>query len=180
MLKRAPRRSKAWTAVLFVAWLAPAAASAQDATVPRVRLVATGGTISNRAGGRLTAEELVKLMPGIEHFARPEFEQFANVASSELTIDQFIGLAKRLNHLFATEPDIAGLVVTSGTDTLEELAYFLNLTARTSKPGELTRRFGRAFGFKGGSARSHFIRPNCSAICPSTVATCPRVNCQAS
>jgi len=47
-----------------------------------VRLVATGGTISNRSGGRLTAEELVQSMPGLERYGRPEFEQFSNVASS--------------------------------------------------------------------------------------------------
>jgi L-asparaginase len=96
--------------------------------------VATGGTISNKVGGRLTAEELVSSMPGIERYAHPEFEQYTNLASGELTLDQWLGLAKRLNEIFNTEPDIAGLVVTSGTDTLEELAYFLNLTVRSEKP----------------------------------------------
>src|SRR5215213_4278881 len=113
---------------------APQPQAAAAASAPRVRLVATGGTISNRTGGRLTAEELVKSMPGIDRYARPEFEQFANVASSELRIDQFVALAKRLNELFATDAGVAGLVVTSGTDTLEELAYFLDLTVRTDKP----------------------------------------------
>jgi L-asparaginase len=112
--------------------LCATAVSAQD--VPRVRLVATGGTISNRTGGRLSAEELVASMPGIERYARAEFEQFTNLASSELTLDQWLALAKRLNELFRTDSGIAGLVVTSGTDTLEELAYFLNLTVRSEKP----------------------------------------------
>jgi L-asparaginase len=105
-----------------------------SAEAPRVRLVATGGTISNRTGGRLTAEELVKSMPGIERYARPEFEQFSNLASSELTLDQWLALARRLNEIFASDAGIAGLVVTSGTDTLEELAYFLDLTVRNDKP----------------------------------------------
>jgi L-asparaginase len=118
----------------LVAGLFPIPARAQDAVPPRVRLVATGGTISNRTGGRLTAEELVKSMPGLERYARPEFEQFSNLASSELTLDQWLGIAKRLNELLTTDPEIAGLVVTSGTDTLEELAYFLNLTVRSEKP----------------------------------------------
>ncbi len=113
---------------------APAAAAAVQTTVPRVRLVATGGTISNRTGGRLTAEELIKAMPGIERYAQAEFEQFSNVASSELTLDQFLALSKRLNELVRTDPGLAGLVVTSGTDTLEELAYFLDLTVRSDKP----------------------------------------------
>jgi L-asparaginase type II len=110
-------------------------ASAQTATdLPRVRLVATGGTISNKDGGRLTAEELIKLMPNVGRYTRPEYEQFSNLASSELTLDQWVTLAKRLNQIFKDDPGVAGLVVTSGTDTLEELAYFLNLTVRSAKP----------------------------------------------
>src|SRR6185295_3318990 len=99
---------------IWIALLVAAVAAAQDG-LPRVRLVATGGTISNRTGGRLTAEELVQSMPGIERFAKPEFEQFSNLASSELTLAQWVALSKRLNEIFRTEPDIAGLVVTSGT-----------------------------------------------------------------
>jgi L-asparaginase len=99
-----------------------------------VRLVATGGTISNKTGGRLTAEELVSLMPNIGRYARPEFEQYTNLASSELTLDQWLGLAKRINQLFKEDSGLAGIVVTSGTDTLEELAYFLDLTVRSEKP----------------------------------------------
>ena len=104
------------------------------AELPRVRLLATGGTISNKTGGRLTAEELVNLMPTVGRYARPEFEQFSNLASSELTLDQWVALAKRVNQTFTEDPGIAGIVVTSGTDTLEELAYFLNLTVRSAKP----------------------------------------------
>ncbi|MEO5897687.1 MAG: asparaginase [Vicinamibacterales bacterium] len=100
----------------------------------RVRLVATGGTISNRNGGRLTAEELIKSIPTLLRYATPEFEQFANVASSELTLAQWLNLARRVNELFRTEPTLGGVVVTSGTDTLEELAYFLNLTVRDPRP----------------------------------------------
>jgi L-asparaginase len=102
--------------------------------LPRVRLVATGGTISNRTGSRLTAEELIKSMPGLERYVRAESEQFANTSSSAITLKQWIDLAKRINALFQEEPDLAGVVVTSGTDTLEETAYFLNLTVRTDKP----------------------------------------------
>jgi L-asparaginase len=126
------RPSSALLPIVFLALFAPAPARAQDA--PRVRLVATGGTISNKTGGRLTAEELVASMPGIERYARPEFEQFSNLASGELTLDQWLALAKRLNEILRTDPAIAGLVVTSGTDTLEELAYFLDLTVRSDKP----------------------------------------------
>jgi L-asparaginase len=126
-------RRHAATLVLLIGALG-AASTAGAQAVPRVRLVATGGTISNRTGGRLTAEELVQSMPGIERYARPEFEQFSNLASGELTLDQWLALSKRLNELFTTDNDLAGIVVTSGTDTLEELAYFLDLTVRTEKP----------------------------------------------
>jgi len=101
---------------------------------PRVRLIATGGTISNRAGGRLTAEELVKAIPDLPRYATPEFEQFLTVASSQITLAQWLDLARRINELYRTDPDLAGIVVTSGTDTLEETAYFLNLTVRDPRP----------------------------------------------
>jgi L-asparaginase len=117
-------------AILLLLALSPA--EAQE--VPRVRLVATGGTISNREGGRLTHEDLVKSVPNLERYARVESEQFANVASSQLSLEQWLQLARRLNEIFTREPDLAGIVVTSGTDTLEEIAYFLNLTVRDIRP----------------------------------------------
>jgi L-asparaginase len=102
--------------------------------LPKVRLIATGGTIANRTGSRLTAAELLASMPGIERYARAESEQFANTSSSALTLDQWLALANRINTLFANDSELAGVVVSSGTDTLEETAYFLNLTVRSDKP----------------------------------------------
>ncbi len=127
--------------IAFVLTLgAPAsAATEQAATVaaeapPRVRLVATGGTISNRQGGRLSAEELVTSIPNIERHARVEVEQFANTASSNMTLAQWLELSRRLNMLFRNDAALGGIVVTGGTDTLEELAYFLSLTVRDARP----------------------------------------------
>ena len=116
----------------------PPQAATTSGVVPRVRLLATGGTISNRRGGRLTAEELVASVPGLPDVARVQAEQFANVGSSELTLDQWLALSRRVNALFRDEPDLAGIVVTSGTDTLEELAYFLHLTVRDRRPVVVT------------------------------------------
>ena len=115
---------------------APAADTVRkdEAPLPKVRLIATGGTISNRTGGRLTADELLQSIPGLDRYVRAEAEQFANVASSDLSIPQWLDLARRVNAAFAEEQDLAGIVVTSGTDTLEETAYFLNLTVRSDKP----------------------------------------------
>ena len=125
---------------LCLAALEPAAAQpavtvpVTEAVRPKVRLIATGGTISNRTGGRLTADELLKSMPTLDRYVRAAGEQFANVASSELTLMQWLDLARRINEAFRQDPELSGIVVTSGTDTLEETAYFLNLTVRTDRP----------------------------------------------
>jgi L-asparaginase len=125
-----PRHVRVVAGLLLLA----AASLSHAQEVPRVRLIATGGTISNRQGGRLTHEDLIKSIPDLEKHVRAESEQFANVASSQLTIEQWLQLARRINELFAREADLAGIVVTSGTDTLEETAYFLNLTVRDPRP----------------------------------------------
>ncbi|WP_291986444.1 asparaginase [Luteitalea sp.] len=117
---------------------ASAQATAQAPALPRVRLVATGGTISNRRGGRLTADEIVVSVPALAEVADVEAEQFANVASSQLTLEQWLDIARRIEQLFREDPQLAGVVVTSGTDTLEELAYFLHLTVRDRRPVVVT------------------------------------------
>jgi L-asparaginase len=114
--------------------LAQTPAPAQTAARPRVHLFATGGTISNRAGGRLTVEELIQSIPNLPRIVQATGEQFANVASGAITMDQWLGLAKAVNERFRQEPGLAGAVVTSGTDTLEELAFFLHLTIRDERP----------------------------------------------
>ncbi len=121
-------------ALCLLAGLAPLLAQRPPAALPRVHFVATGGTISNRDGGRLSADELAKSMPGVERYAQLTHEQFANVASSELTLAQWVGLSQRINEIFATDKALAGIVVTSGTDTLEETAFFLHLTVRDPRP----------------------------------------------
>src|SRR5262245_47108068 len=114
-----------------VPWLEARQPARTTSALPKVRLLATGGTISNRVGGRLTSEELLKSMPDLDKYVRPESEQFANTSSSALTLDQWMALARRINTLLAEDADLAGIVVTSGTDTLEETAYFLNLTVQS-------------------------------------------------
>ena len=109
-------------------------AAVQASVQPKVKLFATGGTISNRTGSRLTAEELVQSIPGIERYARIEWEQFANAPSSSLSLDDWLRLSKAIQKAFDDDRDLAGVVVTSGTDTLEELAYFLNLTVKDERP----------------------------------------------
>jgi L-asparaginase len=107
-----------------------------EAELPRVYFYATGGTISNRqgGGGRLTVDELLDSLPNLGRIARAEGEQFANVASGAITTAMWLDLSSRINDRFRTDAGLAGVVVTSGTDTLEELAYFLHLTVRDPRP----------------------------------------------
>jgi L-asparaginase len=123
--------------LLGAAAVSPAAtgtAASQGDRRVAVRLIATGGTISNRAGGRLTADELVALIPDLDRYARVETEQFTNLASSELSLDHWLKLARRINQVFTSDASLAGIVVTSGTDTLEEIAFFLHLAVRDDRP----------------------------------------------
>ena len=109
-------------------------ASTSPQALPRVFLYATGGTISNRSGGRLSVEELIKSVPNLEARIKVEGEQFANTSSSALTLVQWLDLSRKINERFANDTDLSGVVVTCGTDTLEELAYFLHLTVRHDRP----------------------------------------------
>jgi len=112
----------------------PALPAGPGSPKPKVRLIATGGTIANGTSGRLTAEELARMTSGLEGVAEVEAEQFSNTASTALTLAHWLELARRLNTVFGEDDRLAGAVVTTGTDTLEETAYFLNLTVRTDRP----------------------------------------------
>lgn len=108
--------------------------------LPRVVVLATGGTIASQydpeAGGatvQLSGEEIVRAVPGLNDIARVSVEQIANVGSRDMTPEIWRVLTNRTNELLAS-PDITGVVVTHGTDTLEETAYFLDLTVTSDKP----------------------------------------------
>ena len=120
-------------AVLASAIAGASTLRAQD-SLPAVHVIATGGTISNTGGERLTGEELVKSLPGIERIARVSVEQFTNVASGSITQSNWRDLALRINELYRTRPELRGIVVTHGTDTMEETAYFLDLTVASCHP----------------------------------------------
>ena len=118
--------------VVLLLWvLVPEATAAE---LPRVRLITTGGTISNRPGSRLSPAELVASVPDLDELVEAESEEFANVSSSSLTLNQWLQLSRRIDRVFSDDPDLAGIVLTSGTDTLEELSYFLHLTVRHARP----------------------------------------------
>ena len=73
-------------------------------------------------------------MPEITQFANVKVEQIVNVGSPDITLDNWLTIARRINRIFADDPKVAGIVITHGTSTLEETAYFLNLTVRDDRP----------------------------------------------
>ncbi len=117
--------------------------SAQPAK-PIVYVLSTGGTIagsgssstdlSNYKPGAILGEQLVKAVPQIAQIADVRVEQIVNVSSSDITIENWLTLAKRIQAILKETPAVSGFVITSGTNTLEETAYFLNLTVRSDKP----------------------------------------------
>ena len=114
--------------------------AANDGQLPVVAVLSTGGTIASKQnpskGGyeaALTGEDLVAAVPAIRKVAQIRVEQISNISSSDITPEIWMRLARRVNDLRAM-PNIAGVVVTHGTNTLEETAYFLDLTATGSKP----------------------------------------------
>lgn len=119
------------------------AASAQSAK-PRVYVLATGGTIagqgssttdlSNYKPGSILGEQLVKAVPQIAEIADVRVEQIVNIPSHDLTVANWLTLATRIQRIIAGDPGVSGFVVTHGTNTLEETAYFLNLTIKSDKP----------------------------------------------
>ncbi len=131
-------------ALTFVsAFAAPRATAAQPSTLPKVLIIATGGTIASTGnyyhdrGGKvnkISAEALTQAVPGIDKIATLSLEQFSNVSSEKIGPTQWLALAKRINAAFHDDTDLAGIVVTHGTDTMEETAYFLDLTVAGDRP----------------------------------------------
>ena len=112
-------------------------AHSQD-RLPLVKVVATGGTIANTPSGRLHAGEVAEAIPQLKKVARLEVEEVMRVGSSAITVEQWLTLAKRINEILAREPEVKGIVVTHGSNTVEETAYFLSLTVQSDKPVVLT------------------------------------------
>ncbi|MFT4850974.1 MAG: L-asparaginase [Sediminicola sp.] len=119
-------------------------ATAQN--LPRVIVLSTGGTIagqqpnSDKVGyvpGKIPIEQLLKDIPSITQKAIVQGEQIASIGSYDMTVDIWIKLARRINEIFAKN-EADGIVITHGTDTQEETAYFLNLTVQSDKPVVLT------------------------------------------
>jgi L-asparaginase len=138
------RQSPLLLAVGLGAFLFSCAPATAGQELPTVWVLATGGTIagagssstdlSNYKAGSILGEQLVKAVPQIAQLATVKVDQIANVNSSDVTIEHWLTMARRINQIVADDPTVAGFVITHGTNTLEETAYFLNLTVKTDKP----------------------------------------------
>lgn len=125
----------------FIAFLLVVTAPCTSANqLPQVAMVATGGTIAMKvdpiAGGpvpALTGEDLVAAVPELAELVRLKIVNFSNIPSDYMDPERWLALSRTVSGLLE-DPQLAGVVITHGTDTLEETAYFLDLTLKSSKP----------------------------------------------
>ncbi len=118
------------------------AKQSEQANKPKIVILATGGTIAGAQAnpesygyksGEFSVNDLIKAVPGIDKLARIEGEQVANIGSQDMNNEVWLKLAKRVNEV-AKRDDVAGIVITHGTDTMEETSYFIDLVSKTDKP----------------------------------------------
>jgi L-asparaginase len=111
-------------------------------SLSNIYILATGGTIAGQGGsttapsyqaGAIGVQNLIDAVPEMKQLANVTGEQVVNIGSYDMNDAIWLKLAKRANELLASD-DVDGIVVTHGTDTLEETAYFLDLVVKSDKP----------------------------------------------
>ncbi len=122
--------------------IAGSPAAAQTAK-PIVLVMGTGGTIGSAGDywtGNTTRVPIAELVrtAGMDSVATVESEQYLNVASSAIGPERWLDLSRHIADVFRMRPELRGIVVTHGTDTMEETAYFLDLTVAGDRPVVVT------------------------------------------
>jgi len=142
-------RSFRWSLIALVVLTiaVPAGTHARaQAKLPSVVVLATGGTIAGAAAsdvqagyasGQVGVQQLLAAVPQAKKLAALRGEQISNIGSQDMNDEVWLKLAKRINELTAMA-DVDGIVITHGTDTIEETSYFLNLVVKSRKPVVLT------------------------------------------
>ena len=110
---------------------------------PHIHIVATGGTIASTnyysdSVGKIGVDALVQAVPALDSIAVITGEQFSNIPSGSMTTEMWLRLSRGIADTLRAHPDLAGVVVTHGTDTMEETAYFLDLTMQDPRPVVVT------------------------------------------
>src|SRR6185503_7032441 len=138
--------SKMKTHGKFLHWLPvalgiglPLACAAAD--LPLIKIIATGGTIATvydaQKGGwvpALKGEDLVKGLPELQKLARVEVEEMPpDISFSDSTVEHWVAVSRRMNAL-CSDPAVSGIVITEGTDAMDEAAFFMDLTSTCKKP----------------------------------------------
>ncbi len=125
---------------------AQAGAAAAKGPLPNVVVLATGGTIAGAAAsdvqagytsGQVGVDQLLAAVPQAKKLANLRGEQISNIGSQDMNDEVWLKLARRINELTAMK-DVDGIVITHGTDTIEETGFFLNLVVKSRKPVVLT------------------------------------------
>lgn len=113
----------------------PALLYAQQNDKPNVLILTTGGTIASRADAPLIeGPALVQAVPQLAEYANISVEEVVRIGSSKMTPDVWLQLVQRIDAILSEQPDLACILITHGTDTMEETAFFLNLTHRHETP----------------------------------------------
>jgi L-asparaginase len=127
----------------FACWFAGTSFALAADALPKVKLFTTGGTIQSKGAhrqklmeysdGRVTPDELIADLPELKDIADVSYMEISNIGSGGMNTELLLKLAKSINEWLA-QPESSGAVVTHGTGTLEETAYFLNLVIKSDKP----------------------------------------------
>ncbi len=116
-----------------------------SADLPTVRVIGTGGTIVHLPARGDLPDEFVSpedvlgtILPQVKQVADVKVEDLMRKPSQDFTVSDYLTIAKRINEIFSQESEVDGIVVTEGSNAVEETSYFLNLTVKSSKPVVVT------------------------------------------